>query len=132
MKTSIKIENNHIYTKSNLCEREDVFEIVNNISQSFIVWNIGDNMGTDEYIPLAMRLSYDKNDDNYHSINSNNLKAIKLPVEEVKALREAAHNGISCLVDAEKALKSKREGYWSNRKREHAKRTIGIFRKITI
>ena len=63
MKTSIKIENNHIYTKSNLCEREDVFEIVNKISRGFIVWNIGDNMGTDEYIPLAMRLSYDKNDD---------------------------------------------------------------------
>ena len=89
-------------------------------------------MGTDEYIPLVMRLSYNKDEDNYHHINSNNLKAIKLPVEEVKALREAAHNGISCLADAEKALKSKREGYWSNRKREHAKRTIDIFRKITL
>lgn len=132
MNTIIKIENNHIYTKSNLCEREDVFEIVDKVSQGFIIWNIGDNMGTDEYIPLAMRLSYNKDDDNYHHINSKNLKAIKLPSEEVKALREAAHNGISCLVDAEKALKSKREGYWSNRKREHAKRTIDIFRKITL
>ena len=132
MNTIIKIENNHIYTKSSLCEREDVFEIVNKVSQCFIIWNIGDNMGTDEYIPLAMRLSYNKDDDNYHSININNLKAIKLPSEEVKALREAAHNGISCLADAEKALKSKRKGYWSDRKREHAKRTIDIFRKITL
>lgn len=132
MNTIIKIENNKIYAESNLCERKDVFEIVEKVPEGFVVWNIGDNMGTDEYIPLAMRLSYNKNDDNYHSINSNNLKAIKLPVEEVKALREAAHNGISCRADAEKALKSKRKGYWSDRKREHAKRTIDIFRKITL
>ena len=130
--TKIRIENNKIYSESNLCERIDIFEIVEKVSERFIVWNIGDNMGTDEYIPLAMRLSYNKDDDNYYNINSNNLKAIKLPVEEVKALREAAHNGISCLVDAEKALKSKRKGYWSDRKREHAKRTIDIFRKITL
>lgn len=130
--TKIRIENNKIYSESNLCERIDIFEIVEKVSERFIVWNIGDNIGTDEYIPLAMRLSYNKDDDNYYHINSNNLKAIKLPVEEVKALREAAHNGISCLVDAEKALKSKRKGYWSDRKREHAKRTIDIFRKITL
>lgn len=130
--TKIRIENNKIYSESTLCERIDIFEIVEKAPGGFIVWNIGDNMGTDEYIPLATRLSYNKNDDNYHSINSNNLKAIKLPVEEVKTLREAAHNGISCLVDAEKALKSKRKGYWSDRKREHAKRTIDIFRKITL
>ena len=130
--TKIRIENNKIYSESSLCERIDIFEIVEKVSEWFIVWNIGDNMGTDEYIPLAMRLSCNKDDDNYYHINSNNLKAIKLPVEEVKALREAAHNGISCLVDAEKALKSKRKGYWSNKKREHAKRTIDIFRKITL
>lgn len=130
--TKIRIENNKIYSESSLCERIDIFEIVEKVPEGFVVWNIGDNMGTDEYIPLAIRLSYNKDDDNYYSINSNNLKAIKLPVEEVKALREAAHNGISCLVDAEKALKSKRKGYWSDRKREHAKRTIDIFRKITL
>ena len=132
MNTITKIYNNHIYTKNNLCEIQDVFEIVNKVASGFVVWNIGQNMGTDEYIPLAMRLSYNKNDDNYYRINRDNLKAIKLPVEEVKALREAARNGISCLADAEKALKSNREGYWSDRKREHAKKTIEIFRKITL
>lgn len=130
--TKIRIENNKIYSESRLCERIDIFEIVEKVPEGFIVWNIGDNMGTDEYIPLAMRLSYNKDNDDYHRINSSNLKAIKLPVEEVKALREAAHNGIFCFVDAEKALKSKRKGYWSDRKREHAKRTIDIFRKITL
>ena len=132
MNTIIKIENGKIYTTSNLCERKDVFEIVERVAEGFIVWNIGENMGTDEYIPFAMRLSYNKYDDNYHCINTNNLKAIKLPVEEVKLLREASHNGVSSLTEAEKALKSKRKGYWSDRKRECAEKTIDIFRRITI
>ena len=129
--TKIKIENNKIYSESSWCKKIDIFEIVEKVPGGFVVWNIGDNMGTDEYIPLAIRLSYNKDDDNYHCINANNLKAIKLPVEEVKLLREAAHNGITSKEEAEKALKSKRKGYWSNRKREWAEKTIDIFRKIT-
>ena len=70
--------------------------------------------------------------DKYYTINRNLLFAIKLPVEEVKLLREAAHNGITSLQEAEKALKSKRKGFWSDRKREHAIKTIDIFRKITL
>ena len=132
MNTIIKIENEKIYTESSLCERKDVFEIVERIPKNFFVWNIGENMGTDEYIPFAMRLSYNKDDDNYYCINTNNLKAIKLPVEEVQLLRKASHNGVSSLTEAEKALKSKRKGYWSDRKREWAEKTIDIFRKITI
>lgn len=130
MNTIIKIENGKIYTESNLCERKDVFEIVERVAEGFVIWNIGENMGTDEYIPFAMRLSYNKDNDNYHCINTNNLKAIKLPVEEVKLLREAAHNGITSKAEAEKALKSKRKGYWSDRKRECAEKTIDIFNKI--
>lgn len=132
MNTIIKIENGKIYTESNLCERKDIFEIVERVAEGFVIWNIGENMGTDEYIPFAMRLSYNKDDDNYHCINTNNLKAIKLPVEEVQLLRKASHNGVSSLTEAEKALKSKRKGYWSDRKREWAEKTIDIFRKITI
>ena len=131
MNTIIKIENNKIYTKSNLCERDDIFEIVDKVAEGYIVWNIGANMGTDEYIPLAMRLSYNKNDDNYHCINCNNLKAIKLPVEEVQKLRNAAHWGITSLADAQKAIKSKRTGYTADKKREHAQNTIDIFARIT-
>lgn len=130
--TKIRIENNKIYLESSLCERIDIFEIVEKVPEGFVIWNIGENMGTDDYIPFAMRLSYNKDDDNYHHINTNNLKAIKLPVEEVQLLRKAAHNGITSLQEAEKALKSKRKGYWSDRKREHATKTIDIFRKITL
>lgn len=126
----VEIKNNTIIVES--MHNTHKFEIVEKIPSGYVVWNIGENMGTDEYIPMAMRLSYNKNEDNYHCINADNLKAIKLPAEEVKALRNAAHNGISCLADAEKAIKSTHKGYWSDKKREHATKTIDIFRRITI
>lgn len=129
MNTIIKIETGKIYNKSNLCEKKDIFTITDKIPANFFVWNIGENMGTDEYIPLCEDL-HPEDRDNYE-INSNTLKAIKLPAEEVHVLREAAHNGITNLKEAEKALKSKRKGYWSDRKREHAEKTIDIFRRIT-
>lgn len=59
------------------------------------------------------------------------LKAIKLSTEEVNALRKAAHWGVNSKATAEKALKSKRKGYISDKRRYHAKKTIEIFDKIT-
>lgn len=129
MNTIIKIENGKIYTKSNLNNRNDSFEIVEKIPNNYFVWNIGENMGTDIYIPLCEDL-HPEDKDNY-DINTNTLKAIKLNIEEVKALREAAHVGINSKKTAEKALKSKRRGYWSDRKREQAEKTIDIFNRIT-
>lgn len=129
MNTIIKIENGRIYTKSDLNERNDIFEVVYKIPEGFFVWNIGENMGTDEYIPICEDL-HPEDKDNYE-INPNTLKAIKLSIEEVKVLREAAHVGIVSKKTAEKALKSKRRGYWSDRKREQAEKTIDIFKRIT-
>ena len=102
------------------------YEVVEKIPSGFFVWNIGENMGTDEYIPVCE----DLHKDNYE-INPYTLKAIKLSAEEVKALRKAASVGINSKKTAEKALKSKRRGYWSDRKREEAKKTIEIFKRIT-
>ena len=127
--TVVKIENGKIYSKSDLYERKDVFEIVEKIPAGFFVWNIGENMGDDEYIPICEDL-HPEDKDNYE-INLNTVKAIKLSVEEVKALREAASVGINNKKTAEKALKSKRRGYWSDRKREQAEKTIDIFKRIT-
>ena len=129
MNTIIKIENGRIYTESNLNDRNDIFEIIEKIPNNYFVWNIGENMGTDEYIPICEDL-HPEDKDNYE-INPNTLKAIKLSVEEVKVLRKAAHVGIVSKKTAEKALKSKRKGYWSDRKREQAAKTIDIFNKIT-
>ena len=53
MNTIIKIENGKIYTKSDLNDRNDIFEIVEKIPKNYFVWNIGENMGTDEYIPIC-------------------------------------------------------------------------------
>ena len=127
--TVVKIENGKIYSKSDLCERKDVFEIVEKIPDGFFVWNIGDNMGLDEYIPICEDL-HPEDKDNYE-IKTSTLKAIRLSREEVETLREAAHVGIVSKKTAEKALKSKRLGYWSDRKREQAEKTIDIFKRIT-
>ena len=56
MYTEFNIKDGKIYTKSNLCERIDIFEIVEKIPAGFFVWNIGENMGSNEYIPLAQDL----------------------------------------------------------------------------
>ena len=124
-----RIENNKIYSSSGLCEKTDIFEIVDKIPSGFFVWNIGENMGSDEYIPLAQDLK--PGDKESFEINLCTLKAIKLDSEEVKLLRNAARVGVNNRITAEKALRSKRKGYWSNRKREQAEKTIEIFNRIT-
>lgn len=129
MNKIIKIENGKIYKESTLIDRKDIFEIVEKIPTGFFIWNIGDNMGNDEYIPICEDL-HPEDKDNYE-INPRTIKAIKLSVEEVKALREAAHVGVVSKTTAEKALKNKRRGYWSDRKREQAEKTIDIFKRIT-
>lgn len=126
MKTYFRIENGKIYTKSILTEREDIFEIVEKIPKGFFVWSIGENMGNDEYIPLCTKLNPQDNE-----VLISCLKAIKLEHEEVLLLRAAANVGINSKETAEKAIKSKRKGYWSNRKREHAEKVIDIFNRIT-
>lgn len=127
--TVVKIENGKIYSKSDLCERKDVFEIVEKIPAGFFVWNIGDNMGLDEYIPICKDL-HPGDKDNFE-IDTASLKAIKLPINEVKALRQAASWGVNSKATAEKALKSKRTGYNADRKRKAATATIAIFERIT-
>ena len=129
MKTTFEIKGNKIFTKSNLCEHQDVFEIVDKIPLGFYIWNIGENMGSDEWIPLAQDLK--PGDKENFEINPYTLKAIRLNPEEAQALRQAAHVGVNNLKSAEKALKSKRRGYWSDRKRKAAKMSIDIFRKIS-
>ena len=127
--TVVKIENGKIYSKSDLCERKDVFEIVEKIPAGFFVWNIGDNMGLDEYIPIFKDLH--PGDKENFEIDTASLKAIKLPINEVKALRQAASWGVNSKATAEKALKSKRTGYNADRKRKAATATIDIFKRIT-
>ena len=124
----VKIENNKIYSTSTLCEKTDIFEIVEKIPVGFFVWNIGENMGTHEYIPVCEDLHPEDKDD--YSINPATLKAVKVSPEEWEKLDKAANWGVGNLKQAEKALKSKRRGYTSDRKRAAAELTIEIFRRI--
>lgn len=109
--------------------KEDVFQIVERIPNGFFVWNIGENMKSSEWIPLCQDLHPGDKDD--YSINPDTLKAIKLPENEVKLLRDAAAVGVNSLSSAKKALKSRRRGYMSDRKREQAEKVIDIFMRIS-
>ena len=101
-----KIENGKIYSEKPMSEEIDVFEIVEKIPVGFFVWNIGENMGTHEYIPVCEDLHPEDKDD--YSINPATLKAVKVSPEEWEKLNKAANWGIGNLKQAEKALKSKR------------------------
>ena len=125
--TNIKIENGKIYSES--FGSTDVFEIVGRIPANFFVWNIGENMGTHDYIPLCEDLHPEDKDD--YSIKRTTLKAIRVTPEECEKLNDAASVGVNSLQTAVKALKSKRRGYWSDRKRAAAELTIDIFMKIS-
>lgn len=126
--TTLKFENNKIYNTSSLCEKTDVFEIVEKIPVGFFVWNIGENMGTHEYIPVCENLHPENKDD--YSINLATLKAVKVTPDEWEKLNKAASWGIGNFKQAEKALKSTRKGYTADRKRAVAELTIEIFRRI--
>ena len=123
-----KIENGKIYSEKPMSEEIDVFEIVEKIPVGFFVWNIGENMGTHEYIPVCEDLHPEDKDD--YSINPATLKAVRVSPEEWEKLNKAASWGVGNLKQAEKALKSKRRGYTSDRKRAAAELTIEIFRRI--
>ena len=84
----VEIKNGKIYSNAGLVDRTDVFQIVEKIPAGYYVWNIGANMGTDEYIPMAQDLRPE--DKENFEINLYTLKAIKLTAEEVKLLRKAA------------------------------------------
>lgn len=126
--TKFKIENGKIYSEKPMSEEVDVFEIVEKIPVRFFIWNIGENMGTHEYIPVCEDL-HPEDKDNYE-INTTTLKAVKVAPDEWKKLDKAASWGVGNLKQAEKALKSKRKGYTAGRKRAVAELTIDIFHRI--
>lgn len=123
-----KIENGKIYSEKPMSEEIDVFEIVEKIPVGFFIWNIGENMGTHEYIPVCEDLHPEDKDD--YSINPATLKAVRVSPEEWEKLNKAGAWGVGNLKQAEKAIKSKRHGYTSDRKRAAAELTIEIFRRI--
>lgn len=125
--TKFEIKGNTVISES--LHNVHIFELVDKIPPGFFVWSIGENMGHAEYLPLYEDLHPE--DRNNYDINTSTLKAIKLPAEEVQLLRAAAHWGVTSKAEAVKALKSKRKGYISDKKRYHAEKVIDIFNRIT-
>ena len=124
---NVILKDGKIYSES--FGKVDVFEIVDKIPTGFFVWNIGDNMGHDEYIPVCQ--DFFSKDTASSEIYTRTLKAIKLSLEEVKLLRKAAGYGVNSKETAEKALRCKRKGRLSDIKRFHAEKTIDIFNRIS-
>lgn len=122
-----KIEGNKIISTS--LWNTSVFEIVEKIPSNYLVWNIGENMGTDCYIPICQMFHPENKED--FSINQDTLKAVQVTPEEFKKLQKAASYGVSSLKTAEKVLRSKRHGYMSDKKRGFAALTIDIFKRLT-
>lgn len=116
-------------TTKNTCGNTRTYEVVDKIPAGFFVWNIGENMGTDEYIPICEDLHPENRND--YSINPETVKAIRLDTKDVKSLRRAAGYGINSKQTAEKALKSKRRGHMTDKKRALATETIDIFNRIS-
>lgn len=100
---------------------EDKFRIVEKVPANFVVWNIGSNMVTNEYIPFCIIQPSRE-----WLIDRNQLYAIRLPENEVKLLRKAASWGIGNLKEARFSLKSRKE-----ERAELARQVIGIFERIT-
>lgn len=106
-----------------------MFEVVDKIPKNFRVWSIGVIEHYEEYIPLCEWLD-PKDKDNF-SVNTETLKMIKVTADEAAILRKASSWGVKTLKDAEKAIKSKRNGFILNKKRESAKQAIDILRRIS-
>lgn len=126
MKKEFEIIGNTIINRS---FNENVFQIVDRIPAGFFIWNIGANMKSTEWIPLCENLHPEDKDD-YH-INPATLKAIRVTPEEWEKLSKAAGYGVNNLQTATNALKSKRRGYMSDRRRSLAKLTIDIFMRLS-
>lgn len=111
--------------------RELTFEAVEKIPPRFSVWNIGEHMGSDEYIPLCEPANLEEPYRGLSAINPNTLKAIKLPKEEVLLLRKAAMTGIRSLNEAHSVIRKSAKTRYSKKRRRLAVKALAIFERIT-
>lgn len=124
MRKSFEIKDNKLIVTSMF--KTSVFEIVDKIPKRFFVWNIGNNMVTDEYIPLCE--STRPNDPECFDINANTLKAIRLDKESVKFLRHVAHYGCNSLESCIRKIHDKNN---SDEEKANAYKAYNIFVKIS-
>lgn len=115
-----------ITTQSRPTDTPHTFEIVDKIPPGFMVWNIGANMGTVEYIPLCQPANTGIAD-----IRTDTLKAIKLKPAEVMTLRAAAGYGVNSKSAAQKAINRPAKSAMQKQKKQLAEKALPIFERIT-
>lgn len=104
----------NISIQDNSCNREILkYKKVNKIMSHWKIWNIGNLMGHDEYLPLFCNQT-PQICGSLYEVDINTLKAIKLPKEEIKILREAASVGcrnletVDCIDDKKLRMLAKK------------------------
>ena len=101
----------------------DIFEIVNSVDSSYIIWSIGDYMGRPDLLPMCQM-----EDD--LKIRRDTLKTIRLPENEVRILSEAACYGIWSLQAAWEVLESKQRGWLQGKRKDLARKSLPVFERI--
>jgi hypothetical protein len=126
------MKNNSLTTKDTFGNTR-TYEITESIPAGFFVWNIGKNMGHEEYIPICELLYPDLPKSNPEScyINPETVKAIKLTKEETAILRDAAGYGVTSKKAAESAIKRTAKSTMQKRKKMLAEKALPILEKIT-
>jgi len=104
------------------------FEIVKKIPRGFFVWNIGECMNSNIFIPLCEK----KIGGSPYEIEQTTLKAIKLPPNEVELIRKAAGWGIKDLKTARKCIGIKLAAAENeNVMSDLAEKVLPIYERIT-
>lgn len=104
------------------------FKIVKKIPCGFFVWNIGDYMGRNDLIPLCEPEQGTPAGEKLFRIEPSTLKAIKLPHDDVKLLREAARYGAKDLESTQRELAN---DDLSKAQQELFERALQIYKRIT-
>ena len=88
------------------------YEIVSRIPANYFIWNIGENMGTCDYIPICKQLfpGTKKSDIMHYQIDADTLKAVPMNRNDVLILRKAAGKGIVSVKTARAAIKHGKNG----------------------
>lgn len=110
-------------------QKQHTYEVVDHIPNGFFVWNIGDNMGTCDYIPLCEWLHPEDKD--CYAIRESTLKALPLKRPDVLILRRSARYGINDLKSAKRALNRKAKTEYMKEKQKLAKLAIEILEEVT-
>ena len=113
---------------------EYIFEVVDSIPKGFMVWNIGDMLGDNGYVPLCEWKYPDKVANGNCDIRTDTLKTIKIGPEDAKVLKKATAFGVSNLENAKKVIAKgnpSKDNWYIDTKWDLANKALPIFEKIS-